>query len=371
MANELLRIRFLGNSMQTWALALIVLSLSYVLLKTVRKILVAKVAAFAEKTITNLDDLFAELLKEVKPYFVLALSVLIASSMMLVLNERAEKWLHKGIILVVFLQIAVWGNTVIAFWIKHYMRKKAETDSATATTISMLTFLVRGALYVVLALLALNNLGVDITALVAGLGVGGIAIALAVQNILGDLFASLTIVLDRPFVVGDFITVDDYQGTIEQIGLKTTRLRSISGEQVIFSNADLLKSRIRNNKRMNERRVAFKTGVTYATAHEKLEKIPSLIRGIVEKQSGVRFERCHLATLGDWAIVFETVFHMTHPDYAKFMDTQQRINLEILRQFADIGIHLAYPTQTLRVENESQVVAAARHEGATHGRDIN
>jgi len=200
---------------------------------------------------------------------------------------------------------------------------------------------------------------VDVTALVAGLGVGGIAVALAVQNILGDLFASFSIVLDRPFVMGDFIIVGDYMGTVEHVGLKTTRIRSLSGEQLVFSNTDLLGSRIRNYKRMAERRVVFSLGVLYQTSPEQLEKIPQMIREIVEAQTPVRFDRAHFKEYGASSLNFEVVYYILDPDYNRYMDIQQAVNLEIYRRFDEEGIEFAYPTQTLYLRREVEDAAAA------------
>ncbi|MBW2550586.1 MAG: mechanosensitive ion channel family protein, partial [Deltaproteobacteria bacterium] len=188
--------------------------------------------------------------------------------------------------------------------------------------------------------------------LVAGLGIGGIAIALAVQNVLSDLFASLSIVLDKPFIPGDFVVVGDMAGSVEHIGIKTTRIRSISGEQLIFSNADLLGSRIRNFGRMRERRVVFSLGVTYQTPADKLEGIPGMIRESIEAQDQVRFDRSHFASYGDSALNFETVYYVGSSDYATHMDILQAVNLAIYRKFASEGIEFAYPTQTLFVEKE-------------------
>jgi len=205
-------------------------------------------------------------------------------------------------------------------------------------------------LWTLVFLALLDNFGVDVTALVAGLGIGGIAIALAVQNVLADLLAYVSIVADRPFVYGDYLVVGDYSGTVEHIGIKTTRIRSLTGEQIIFSNNDLLGSRVRNYKRMNERRALFSVGVTYDTSHEILTELPEMLRGIVEAQENVRFDRAHLKTFGDFAIQFEVVYHMVVPDYAVFMDTQQTINLAIHRLFTDRGIEFAFPTQTIHLE---------------------
>lgn len=207
-------------------------------------------------------------------------------------------------------------------------------------------------LWSVIVLLTLDNLGFDVTALVAGLGIGGVAVALAVQKILGDLFASLSIVLDKPFVIGDFIIVGEHLGTVEHIGLKTTRIRSLSGEQLIFSNSDLLGSRIRNFKRMYERRVVFTIGVVYQTPLEKLALIPSIIREIIESQKPVRFDRSHFKEYGAFSLNFETVYWVQNPDFNTYMDIHQAINLEIYRRFTREGIEFAYPTQTLFINRE-------------------
>ena len=207
-------------------------------------------------------------------------------------------------------------------------------------------------LWSVILLLALDNLGFNITTLVAGLGISGIAIALAVQNILGDLLASLSIVLDKPFVLGDLIIVDEHIGYVEHIGLKTTRVRSLYGEQLIFSNNDLLQSRIRNFKRMAERRVIFTIGVTYQTEVEKLEKIPGIIKEIIDKQDKARFDRAHFKTFADFSLNFEIVFWIIGSNYNLYMDILQSINLQIYRRFAEETIEFAYPTQTLFVEKQ-------------------
>jgi small-conductance mechanosensitive channel len=198
-----------------------------------------------------------------------------------------------------------------------------------------------------------------VTALVAGLGIGGIAVALAAQNILGDLFASLSITLDRPFVIGDFLAVDGFLGSVEYIGIKSTRLRSLGGEQIVMSNADLLGSRVRNYGRMTERRVVFTIGVVYETPVEVLERIPALIREAIEGQPGTRFDRSHFAKHGGSSLDFETVYYVLSSEYNRYMDVQQAINLRVHREFAARGIEFAYPTQRLLVEQpESQRLAA-------------
>lgn len=189
--------------------------------------------------------------------------------------------------------------------------------------------------------------------MVTGLGIGGVAIALALQHVLSDLFASLSIVLDKPFIIGDFITVDTFMGHVEHIGLKTTRVRSISGEQMIFSNSDLLSSRIRNFKRMQERRILFTVGVVYQTPVEKLEMIPTLIREIIDQLPSARLDRVHFVRFADFSLTFEVVYWVTSPEYRVAMDVQQQINLAILKKFSELGIQFAYPTQTVFVEKSA------------------
>ncbi len=207
----------------------------------------------------------------------------------------------------------------------------------------------KAALWVVFSLLMLQNLGVQVTALITGLGIGGIAIALAVQNVLGDLLASLSIIFDRPFEVGDFVIVGDLMGTVENVGLKTTRMTSLSGEQLVFNNSDLLSSRIRNYKRMRERRILFEIGVIYGTTKEQLEMIPDRVKAAVETQENTRFDRCHFKAFGDSALLFETVYYMLVPDYNAYMDTQQAINLQLYENLTSEGIEFAFPTQTIHV----------------------
>ena len=248
-------------------------------------------------------------------------------------------------------QAALWASGFIDFWLKRYERTRAEVQPEAATTINAFRIALISGVWVVAVLSAIANLGFNVTALITGLGIGGVAVALALQNILGDLFASLSIVLDKPFVVGDFIIVGETLGSVEQIGLKTTRIRSLSGEQIVVSNSDLLRSRIRNMKRMAERRVSFKVGVVYQTSADVLERIPSMIRQIIERQEKTRVDRIHFMSFADSALEIESVYYIEGADYTLYADTQQAINLGIVRAFAAEGIEFAYPTRTLYVTN--------------------
>jgi small-conductance mechanosensitive channel len=207
--------------------------------------------------------------------------------------------------------------------------------------------LINGVIWMLGFLLLFDNLGYNVTTIIAGLGIGGIAIALAAQSILGDLFNYFVIFFDRPFEIGDFITVDDKKGTVEYIGIKTTRLKSLTGEQLVFSNSDLTNSRIHNFKSMEQRRVSFSLGVVYQTSPQLLEKIPTLIKGIIEVQPTVTFDRAHFQKFSPSSLEYEVVYFVETSDYNLYMDLQQKINMEIFKVFAQEDIHFAYPTQSI------------------------
>jgi small-conductance mechanosensitive channel len=337
-----------GNPVWAWVVAVAIAGLVPLVLKALKRLIVHRLAAVAQRTTTPLDDLAAEVLGRTKAFF-LVLVAIYAGSGVLILPDVVNRVVHFLTVLALLLQVGIWGSTGVSFWMTITVRRKAKEDPGTATTMSALGFLMRLALWTVILLLTLDNLGVDITALVAGVGIGGIAVALAVQNILGSLFASLSIVLDKPFVIGDFIVVGELMGTVEHIGLRTTRVRSISGEQIVLANDDLLESRIRNYKRMSERRVVFTVGVTYQTPREKLAAIPGAIRECIEAQELARFDRSHFKQYGPYSLDFETVYYMLDPDYTQFMNTQQAVNLALHERFEQEGIEFAYPTQTVFV----------------------
>jgi small-conductance mechanosensitive channel len=341
--------QFLNNTVLEWLLAFGILLLIIIVLIALKAFLRKKLQKLAQRTKTDIDDLFVIILNKTYFFYLLILSIYIASYT-LELPKFIAGTINTVFIILSLVQGGIWGGGVINFLTMRYKNEKLAEDAASATTFSALGFLGKIILWSAILLLALDNLGFNITTLVAGLGISGIAIALAVQNILGDLFASLSIVLDKPFVLGDFIIVDNHLGAVEHIGLKTTRIRSLSGEQLIFSNNDLLTSRIRNFKRMQERRIVFAVGVTYQTPAEKLEKIPLIIKEFIEAQELTRFDRAHFKEFGDFSLNFEAVYWLASPDYNKYMDTQQAINLAIYRKFAAEGIEFAYPTQTVYME---------------------
>ncbi|NJO12390.1 MAG: mechanosensitive ion channel family protein [Gammaproteobacteria bacterium] len=282
--------------------------------------------------------------------FVLALFV---GAQWLTKGPTTERVLTSALTIALFWQAGVWAVEATAAWLDRKRRRSVATDRAAVGSLGIIGFILNVVIWALVLLLTLDNLGIDITALVAGLGIGGIAVALAVQNVLGDLFASLSITLDRPFVVGDFLAVGEFLGSVEYIGIKSTRLRSLSGEQIIMSNSDLLSSRVRNYGRMSERRVVFATSVTYETPIEQVERIPSLIREIVESGSNTRFDRSHFARHAAASLDFETVYFVLSADYNRYMDIQQAINIRLHREFAARGIEFAYPTQKLLIASAS------------------
>lgn len=335
-----------NNNTADWLMALLVGISALFFLMIFKPVLVRYMRVYTRKTPIKLDDMFATALLSTKPLLLLPLAFY-AGSLWLTLPPRLDRVIVHITIIVLLIQTALWGNRLILVWVAQSMRQKKQKDAAAATTLSFIGFMARLLLWALLFLLTLDNLGFNITALLAGLGIGGVAVALAAQNILGDLFASLSIVLDRPFVIGDFIIVGEQMGTVEHIGLKTTRIRSLGGEQIVFSNTDLLNSRIKNYKRMHERRVLFTFGVTYQTSRANLQKIPDAVRSIVEAQKKTRFDRAHFKEYGDSSLIFEVVYYVLDSDYNLYMDIQQSINLALFEYFRAEGVDFAYPTRTL------------------------
>lgn len=247
-------------------------------------------------------------------------------------------------------QCALWASAILDHLLRRYRKRRMDIDPAAVTTVAAFRFGALVTVWIVAALVALDNLGVDVTTLITGLGIGGVAVALATQNILGDLFASLSIVLDKPFVVGDVIMSGADIGRVEHIGLKTTRVRSLSGEQLILSNADLLQSRVRNFQRMAERRIVFAIGVIYATPPDVVAEIPAMIRRIIESTAMTRFDRAQFKAFGESSLDFEIVYFVLSSDYNSYMEIQNAINLAILREFNQRGIEFAFPTRTIHLE---------------------
>ncbi|MBN1878447.1 MAG: mechanosensitive ion channel family protein [Anaerolineae bacterium] len=347
---ELFELKLWDVSLMTWLWALGLAAGVWFGLKLLRQVISHHLEHRFAETHTLLDDFVYRISKRTWTYLRLAAGLYLLSLFLKPGSAEVRIFLHVGSLLLIIIQIALWGTDVINLWASQYTRLHVEDPSA-ATKVNAISMLAKVGLWALLLLMALDNVpGVQINTLLASLGVGSVAVALAVQNILGDLFASLSIVFDKPFEIGDYINVGDYNGTVEYIGLKSTRLRSLTGEQLVFANSDLLASRIRNYKRMNRRRAMFTVGVSPETPYELLVQLPGILQAIITAQPDTSFDRAHFRAYGAFTLDFEVVYYMTTTDYQVFMNTQQAINLEIYRQFNDLGIVLPYPTQTVLVK---------------------
>lgn len=334
------------NEVSTWGIGVVAFVVSWFLINLGRRLILGRLHTLTEHKSSLALEITEHVLGRTTAWFKLIVALFIASRF-IEWQDRFDDIIIRVAMIGVLLQAGVWASAGISSYVKLGRSRQLEQDPGTVAAMDVLGFIMRVTVWTIIFLLVLDNLGVNITALVAGLGVGGIAVALAAQNILSDLFASLSIVLDKPFVVGDFLIIDDMLGSVEQVGLKTTRIRSLSGEQVIVSNNDLLSSRIRNYGRMFERRIVFHLGVVYQTPAEKLRRIPDIVREVIEAEDETRFDRAHFQRYGDFALVFEIVYYVTQNDYARYMDIQQAVNLKVFEVFAKEGIEFAYPTQTL------------------------
>jgi len=344
---------FWENSLLTWLVAIVTLIGLYLLLVIIVKLSKKRFSIIFKRSSNNSLLYFLSILEHTKQFFLLVLCFYIAIAW-LSLPEKIFLYIRTLFMIMFWVQVGIWVNHLIIKSIE--IRSHQNADGEDKTTLNALKTVLRIVTWSIVLILVIDNIpGVEITALITSLGIGGIAIGLAVQNILSDLFASLSISLDKPFVINDLIQVDNYVGTVEKIGLKSTRIRSISGEQLIFSNSDLLSSRIQNFKRLEKRRNVIKLSVQYQTTPEQLRKIPEIIRSIIEKIEGVSLERIHLSSFGDYSINFELVYWVESSDFAFHMDEKEIILLNIFEEFIKNGIEFAYPTQSIFIENEKNL----------------
>lgn len=341
--------------LEGWLRALIVAALSYLVIDLVSRFLTRRITALSQRTRGRVDDVIAAALAGTKSFLILLLAILIGLHT-IDFSDKVETRLSQALVIVIGIQVAIWLNRAINTWMEKVIDPNTDPALRNRATTTTMVFILRLAVLLTVLLTVLANLGINITAFVASLGIGGVAIALALQNILSDLFASLSIGLDKPFEIGDFIIVDDLQGTVEYIGVKTTRLRSLSGEQLIRSNTELLKSAIHNYKRMSERRVVFKFGIAYETPVEQVGQLGAVVRDIILAQNAVRFDRAHFMNFGTSSLDFEVVYYVLSADYNVYMDIQQQINLEIMRACAARNIGFAFPTTVMHIASDSQLI---------------
>jgi len=337
-------ISFWGNSLGAYVSVVVVFVAFLIIFKIFQSAVLGALKRFAERTKTTLDDLFVRIIRSFHPPFYLFLAFYVALQFLSV-SLFVGRAMDIILLIWVVYQIVLAVQIVLDFVI--HRKQSFEEDAGAKNILNIGGNILKWILWIFGALFVLSNLGVEITSLIAGLGIGGVAVAFALENILSDLFSSFAIYLDKPFQVGDFIIVGTYSGVVERIGIKTTRIRALQGEEVVISNRELTSVRVQNFKKLKERRVVFLFGVAYETPNEKVKKIPSIIQEIVEGVEGARFDRSHFQSFGDSALLFETVYFIESNDYTKYMDIQQAVNLGVKEVFEKEEIAMAYPTQTI------------------------
>jgi small-conductance mechanosensitive channel len=338
---------WMGNSVRAYLVSAVMMAALSLAVLVFKIVFVRRLKVKARKTATTADDFLAQMLdRKVLP--LLFLAALYLSVQGLVFPARAERWIRiAGVVLATVLVVRL-VLSVIVYVLEAYQVKR-EGDPARAGAFKGILTVIKIIVWSVAAVILLDNLGIKISALVAGLGIGGVAIALAAQAVLADLFSYFCIFFDRPFEIGDFIIVGDFMGAVEKIGIKTTRIRSLGGELLVFSNTDLTNSRVRNYKKMEKRRVVFKIGVTYSTPLERLRELPQVFTAIIREIPDTQFDRAHFFSYGDFSLIYEVVYYVLDSDYNKYMDIQQKINFRIHEEFDRRGVEIAFPTQTLHV----------------------
>lgn len=333
-----------NNTIQDYLTSVVVMVGLVLLFSILKQILLGRFKVFTKKTQDKWNGLLLSIPRRFGgPAFIVA--AIYISTLSLELEETLSSIIRYSFVIVVTASALRLLQDFSGFGIERAYHRARPNDIGAETAIRNLRTVVSWGLWILGAIFILDNLGINVSAVVAGLGIGGIAVAMASQAILGDAFSAISIFVDKPFQIGDFIVVGDLMGTVEHIGIKTTRIRSLHGEQLIFSNSDLTASRVRNFKRMSERRAAFEFGVTYETPNELVRKIPELVRSILKNLDGVRLDRAHFKNFGDFALIYEVVYYVLSPDYNTYMDKQQAINFSLKETFEREGIEFAYPTQ--------------------------
>ncbi len=347
--SNLLTYEILGNTVQVLLTAIGWFIIFLIAFKILRTVVFNRLTYLAKKTKSKFDDKIAEIIQKISPLFFCFLAAYLALNTSPILNEKAEKIFDAIFLIIIVYEIIKAAQEIIAYGLKKW--NESDKKPLTETTLHGVSMVIKIVLWITGILVVLSNLGFNISALAASLGIGGIAIALAAQNILGDLFSSFSIYFDRPFQIGDFIVVGTDKGTVKKIGLKTTRIQTLHGEELVISNNELTGARVQNYKKMKRRRITFEFGVTYDTKTEKMKKIPGIVKDIIEEQKLAEYDRVHFFSFGDFALIFSVVYYMNSSNYNDYMDAQQTINFAIKEQFEKEGIEMAFPTQTVYVKN--------------------
>jgi len=340
---------FLGNTLKQYVFAAVGFLVFLLIFKVLQALIIHRLKAMAQKTVTDIDDTLIEIVNILKPPFYSFLAFYLAVQF-LTLEAFVQKFINAALIILITAQIVIAAQILIDYLARRSMGK--ERDKGARAAVGVIKILVKVGIWIGGVLTILSNLGINITSLIAGLGIGGIAVALALQNILSDLFSSFSIFFDKPFEVGDFVIVGEHMGIVEKIGIKTTRLRALQGEEIVIANRELTSARIQNFKKMSERRVVFTFGVTYETPSTQLKTIPETVKKIIASIELVRFDRAHFKQFDDSALTFEVVYHVGVADYNQYMDVQQEINLRLKDALEQQSVSMAYPTQTVYLRKE-------------------
>jgi small-conductance mechanosensitive channel len=341
---------FFGNTVWQLMFAVFVFVSIYTGLKLFKKYVIRNLAKLSKKTESDFDDLIIQILQSIGAPFYLFVSLAVGIRFV----DQPE--LLKKVLFYIALAVVVYTvvraiQQLIDYGFQKGIRKRLEEDPRfDVSVVRVLSKFAKGVVWIIALLLVIQNLGYDITALVAGLGIGGLAIAIALQGVLSDMFASFSIYMDRPFQTGDFIIVGDVMGTVKHIGIKSTRLLSLWGEEIIVPNKDLTEARVKNYKKMENRRLVFSFGLTYETSAEKLRMVPEIVKEIIAGINLAGLDRVHFKEFGDSALIFEVMYHVDSPDYNEYMNIQQEINLQLKEQLEKEGMVFAYPTQTLYIQ---------------------
>jgi small-conductance mechanosensitive channel len=344
---------YFNNTVQDYLIALGGILVGILILRIFKRTLLIRLKKWSDKTETKIDNYVVEGVEKfglpILNFFIIYLGV-----NYLTLSEKATKYVHGALaVIITYFALRLISSTILI--ILQTNVRQQEQGEEKVKQLGGIMLLLNIFIWAVGLLFLFSNLGYDVTTIIAGLGIGGIAIALAAQNILGDLFNYFVIFFDRPFEIGDFIVVDDKKGNVEHIGIKTTRLKSLTGEQLVFSNSDLSNSRIHNFKRMEQRRISFTLGVIYDTSLDQLREIPVIVRSIIEEQKEVSLDRVHFFSYGDYSLKYEVVYFVETSDYNRYADIQQDINFRIFEVFKEKGIQFAYPSQTIFMAKEAVV----------------
>jgi len=351
---------FLNNSIENYILAFSFLIIVYFTIRLFDKFLLEKMDILIKKFSRSFSQFLKKLIKK-RIYPLLYLLAIYFAFRQLTIISQLDNFVNYFLMILTVILVVLSLSDIISYSIKKYWGKKERNDEQ-LKVLNVTLFLIKILIWTIALIFVMDNLNIQITGLVTGLGISGIAIAFAAQSILTDLFNYFTIFFDKPFDIGDFIITGEYRGTIEHIGVKTTRIRSLSGEQLIISNTDLVNSRINNYKRMQQRRINFNFGLTYDTPLSKLKKVPGIIEETIKNIDKTEFDRAHFAEFAASSLLFQVVYYVKDSDYKIYMDIQQEINFKLKKKLEELEDNFAFPSQTIyladkkKINNELEII---------------